>query len=269
MSYLPEHQRVLIDEKTWSKDIDVSDPKELTPEMINGHILYNTQVYASEGWEDYDLWEHFTTSFQNWTKELFDKAKNDLVIALREQLRRHGVFIAKDGKSVAGNMAKALEGDFHEWTDSEVDYRLKTAKIFNSSFNPNRSQNQTHNPQQQIRSSQFTLQGTSTPLHTPTGGDNNSRFLTDLTKLYNDDKRFGGELYDIFDSKYKIFCDDCTKIGLPDHKWHKAFSTMLKGRAAMYYYDRMVGNDYPLSTMTQMMRDHFHTEENRQLYMSE
>ena len=106
------------------------------------------------------------------------------------------------------------------------------------------------------------------PTGTPTG-DNLSRSLTDLTKLYNDDKRFGGELYDIFDSKFKIFCDDCAKIGLPNQYWHRAFSTMLKGRAAMYYYDRMAGNDYSLDTMTKMMRDHFHTEENRQLYMSE
>jgi hypothetical protein len=269
MSYLPENQRMLIDEETWGKDIDASDLGDLTPEMINGHILYNTQVYASEGWEDYELWEHFTMSFKGWTKELFDKGKSDLTIALRDELRRHGIFIAKDGRSVTGNVAKALEGDFHEWTDAEVEYMLRTAKIFNSNFNPNRNQDQTQSTQQQTRFGQFTPQSTPVPLNTHTGGDNTSRLLTDLTKLYNDDKRFGGELYDIFDSKYKIFCDDCTKIGLPEYQWPKALSTMLKGRAAIYYYDRMAGNDYPLNTMTQMMKDHFHTEENRQLYMSE
>ncbi|HEY2455482.1 MAG TPA: hypothetical protein VGI71_23255 [Scandinavium sp.] len=260
---------MLIDEETWGKDLDPDEPEGLTPEMINGHILYNTQVYAYEEWEDYDLREHFTTSFQGWTKELFDKAKNDLVIGLRDQLRIHGVFIAKDGKSVAGNISKALEGDFHEWTDPEVEYMLKTTHIFKSSFNPNRNQNQAHNQQQQIRPTQLTPQDTPVRSHTPIGADNTPRLLTDLTKLYNDDKRFGGELYDIFDSKYKIFCDDCTKIGLPEYEWHKSFSTMLKGRAAMYYYDRMAGYDFPLSTMTQMMKDHFHTEENRQFYLSE
>jgi hypothetical protein len=158
MSYLPENQRMLIDEETWGKDIDASDLGDLTPEMINGHILYNTQVYASEGWEDYELWEHFTMSFEGWTKELFDKGKSDLTIALRDELRRHGIFIAKDGRSVTGNIAKALEGDFHKWTDAEVEYMLRTAKIFNSNFNPNRNQDQTQSTQQQTRFGQFTPQ---------------------------------------------------------------------------------------------------------------
>ena len=48
----------------------------------------------------------------------------------------------------------------------------------------------------------------------PEGHTLNSKALTDLIKLYNDDNKFGGELYDILDAKLKIFRDLCKKTSI-------------------------------------------------------
>ncbi|RKF65586.1 integrase and RNaseH domain-containing protein, partial [Golovinomyces cichoracearum] len=54
--------------------------------------------------------------------------------------------------------------------------------------------------------------------------------LTDLGKLYSDsDNKFGGERYDVLDTKLKIFKELCQKAGIPQNMYHKAFFTMLKG----------------------------------------
>jgi hypothetical protein len=96
-----------------------------------------------------------------------------------------------------------------------------------------------------------------------------TKLLTDLTKLYSDDKKYTGELYDILNIKLLIFYDCCRKVRLPEDQYHDAFSTMLKDRAAHFYYDKLSGRSYDFLTMVNMMRAHFETEENRQFYMSE
>jgi hypothetical protein len=96
-----------------------------------------------------------------------------------------------------------------------------------------------------------------------------TKLLTDLTKLYGDDKKYTGELYDILNTKLLIFYNCCRKVGLPEDQYHDAFSTMLKDRAAHFYYDKLSGRSYDFLTMVDMMRAHFETEENRQFYMSE
>ncbi|PVH68828.1 hypothetical protein DL98DRAFT_440303, partial [Cadophora sp. DSE1049] len=51
-------------------------------------------------------------------------------------------------------------------------------------------------------------------------------------KVYShDNKKYGGELYDILDVKLQIFYDCCAKVGLEEEQYHRAFSVMLKGRA--------------------------------------
>ena len=55
-----------------------------------------------------------------------------------------------------------------------------------------------------------------------------TKMLTELTKLYNDEKKYGGELYDTLNAKLKIFYDNCSKIGLMSNQLRNAFSIMLK-----------------------------------------
>ena len=71
------------------------------------------------------------------------------------------------------------------------------------------------------------------------------------------------------DIKLQVFYDYCTKVGLPEDQFHLAFSIMLKGRASLYYYDKIARRSYGLSTMVQMTRTHFETEERHQKYLTE
>jgi hypothetical protein len=89
-------------------------------------------------------------------------------------------------------------------------------------------------------------------------------------KIYsNDDKKYGGEEYDILDVKLQVFYDCCSKIGLPDTQYYSAFSIMLKGRASNFYYDKLSGRSYDFQTMVNFTKAHFETEENHQKYLSE
>lgn len=80
MSYFTEFEQIIIDKTTWTKNLDNTNLEELTPGMINKHLLYNFWSYQEYGKKDEDLWERFTTSFSGWTKEIFEKAKSKLVV---------------------------------------------------------------------------------------------------------------------------------------------------------------------------------------------
>jgi hypothetical protein len=89
-------------------------------------------------------------------------------------------------------------------------------------------------------------------------------------KIYNDDeKKFGGEMYDILDIKLRIFYDCCAKIGMSNTQYHNAFSVMFKGRAATFYYDKLSNKDYRFENMLAITRIYFETEKNRQFYILE
>ena len=89
-------------------------------------------------------------------------------------------------------------------------------------------------------------------------------------KIYNaEEKKFGGEMYDILDTKLRIFFDCCAKVRVPNGQYLNAYSVMLKGRAATFYYDRLSNRNYSFDEMVTLTKIHFETEENRQLYMSE
>jgi hypothetical protein len=64
-------------------------------------------------------------------------------------------------------------------------------------------------------------------------------------KIYNNnDKKYGGEEYDILDIKLQIFYDYCLKIGLLEAQYYNAYLAMLKGRASYFYYDKIIGRMY-------------------------
>ncbi|KAI1003158.1 hypothetical protein K3495_g5047 [Podosphaera aphanis] len=97
-----------------------------------------------------------------------------------------------------------------------------------------------------------------------------SREVTNLFELYYDDnKKYGGELYDSLDTKLKIFQDYCTKVGIHETQYHHAFSTMLKGRAIDFYYETIALENFTFLQMVTLTKNHFETEAYRQLYITE
>ncbi|KAF6807096.1 hypothetical protein CPLU01_15834 [Colletotrichum plurivorum] len=82
--------------------------------------------------------------------------------------------------------------------------------------------------------------------------------------------KYSGEMYDVFDMKLNIFRDNCIKVGIGNHQLGPAFSIMLRGKAAAFYFQRICSNGpHDFISMVQRVRDHFENEESRQNYLSE
>jgi hypothetical protein len=91
-----------------------------------------------------------------------------------------------------------------------------------------------------------------------------------LIKIYNNDKKkFTGEIYDILDTKLRVFYDCYTKVGLLNIQYYNAFSVMLKGRAVIFYYNNLFSKGYSFKNIILKIKIYFEIEENRQLYLSE
>ena len=56
---------------------------------------------------------------------------------------------------------------------------------------------------------------------------------------------------------------------MPKEQYYMAFLIMLKDRASDFYYNKIMGKLYNFITMVQMVKTHFKTKKNRQLYISE
>ena len=92
--------------------------------------------------------------------------------------------------------------------------------------------------------------------------------LIELTKLYLDqEKRFSGELYNILNSKLRIFYNYCQKVRLEPNQYYNAYSVMLKGRASTFYYNCLAGKGYDFNRIIYKTRYYFETEENKQQYI--
>ena len=91
----------------------------------------------------------------------------------------------------------------------------------------------------------------------------NSRELGALAKLYSDEWKYGGS-HDIFDYCLQVFRDQCPKAGITPAAYATAFSIMLKGQAARYYFRELTGKGLSFDQMTSAIRTKFETEEHRQ-----
>lgn len=95
----------------------------------------------------------------------------------------------------------------------------------------------------------------------------NPRLLTELSKLYHDDKKkYTGEQFDGLDGKLQIFYEQCRMIGLEEEEYEYAMLIFLKDRAAAYYYDFIAPKKLNFESMITLMRQHFETEETVEMY---
>jgi hypothetical protein len=96
-----------------------------------------------------------------------------------------------------------------------------------------------------------------------------ARMLTDFAKLYNNDFKFGGNYYDMLNTKLRVFYDLCNKAGIGPKYYHAVYNIMLKGKAQDFYYQHFSRQSYSFETMVAKTRKYFHTSENYQLYLNE
>jgi hypothetical protein len=260
----------LID-KDWD-DFTIDVPNATT-EKVNGYILHQIIHYRSSFYTDYKLWECFREDFEDWTLNTWKLGSTRVVRELRDFLRRNGVYVIKNGTLIANNIHNIITNpEEPTWTQEEIQKQMNNEPNtnlfsnegnFNSKRNPLRKPNSIHIPP--LGDSSNDGKDKDLP-----AGEIPSREVTNLMKIYQDEeKKFGGELYDILGTKLQVFQDCCNKVGIQRHQYHHAFSVMLKGRAATFYYDHIAGKRHDFDTMLQLTKAHFETDENRQLYMSE
>ena len=264
--------------------------------------------YRTGNRKDEDLWQIFHEDFEGFTYEIFKIAHRVALRDLREQLVSQGVWVkgAKGSTSYAKVLQECLEEETpYEWTEAEIKEKRKIVQSMPQTQTQNLSQQPTTQPFQQPTTQPFqqqiqtplvqtpqTLPQTTLPQQTQprwnqyqtyeqpprqqyqpyeqARDDVPAKLLTDLMKIYsNDDKKYGGEEYDILDAKLQVFYDCCSKIGLLETQYHHAYSIMLKGRASSFYYDKIASRSYDFQIMVAMTKTHFETEENHQKYLSE
>lgn len=309
---LPENWRVLdkfIDIDSWDTEVvEPSEPETHTKKIINGYILYHSYSYRAVRTRNSELWKTVRGDFRGWTNEMWNLSDKPIISIFRDYLRAHGVYVRKkSGSSVVENLQVLFtETEQHPWTEEEIKELTtelkkinKTAEMPEVLATPLVETPTIPRPPREVGEND--LYDSDTPgfpydsdeddenaekrgkrgraarepgdPHPAYPGADTNKPLVDLMKFYNDDaKRYTGELYDIFDTKLSIFYDCCMKVGLGKEQYHNAFSSMLKGRAEVFYFERLSRStvrDYDFNYMVERTRKHFETEENRQEYMAE
>jgi hypothetical protein len=126
-----------VDQEKWGKAFDVDDEKDHTAKIVTEYILYRLTWYQAEEHNDYKLWAYFREDFQDWTKKTFALGNIDDIRNLRDHLRVYGVYVPKDGRRIAENLAIVVStNEYYEWTKAEANEELKLNKAFHSHWNP-------------------------------------------------------------------------------------------------------------------------------------
>ena len=97
-------------------------------------ILTRLRIYRENNVMDQNLWQMYRADFAGWHKDTFTKCDEALLILLRDNLRRHGVWVIKDPNLPA---QKALTATLFEdtqkvWTQHEIEQHIATDGAFNS-----------------------------------------------------------------------------------------------------------------------------------------
>jgi hypothetical protein len=83
-------------------------------------------------------------------------------------------------------------------------------------------------------------------------------------KFYTDNnKKYGGEVYNIFNTKLQVFYNRCITVGVLEEQYYIAFLIMLKNQVSDFYYNKIMGRLYDFITIVRIVKTYFKTEENR------
>jgi hypothetical protein len=84
----------------------------------------------------------------------------------------------------------------------------------------------------------------------------------ELNKLYTNNKRFGGEHYNIFNAKLKIFFKLYFRINIGYKNYAAIYSVMLKGKVKKFYYQHIIDQNLSFDKITVKIRAFFHIIKN-------
>jgi hypothetical protein len=115
----------------WSNGITLTS--ETTAEDITNYIDFKINEYTKWDFKDNCLWELYQEDFDNFEVETFKDADRSALKALKQLLRRNGVWVFNKSKSVPQALYDvAHEYDRTEWSDEEIKLHIDYEGTFNS-----------------------------------------------------------------------------------------------------------------------------------------
>ncbi|OBR02159.1 Aurora kinase 2 splicing [Colletotrichum higginsianum IMI 349063] len=279
-----------VDHDTWGKWSSFDPTRaDNTPSQAASVIAFLVEYYARQSLTGRDLWSEFQSDFEAWPEEAFIKTPSSIMRILRNHLRANGVYVRMDGSRIVKNVIDVISQErFHVWTQAEIDEVADKHRSFKTLLNDKTFADDIRggqpivtsqpNPSRDHDEPPSPINLSTSPLlhhrrHDPALDDQMppSKQLTDLTKLYTNEMKYGGGMYDVFDSKMLIFRDNCHKAGITQRHFAGAFSIMLRDKALAFYFDRLCDDQAPADfhAMASRVKLHFETEESRQAYLTE
>ncbi|KAK3370969.1 hypothetical protein B0T24DRAFT_680108 [Lasiosphaeria ovina] len=150
-----------------------------TPKRLNTYLIDCIEIYDNQELRDQTLFAAFRTDFIDWTEAHFKTLDKTLRTNLKYFLKDHSIYINNEGIISQQLFILAQGKKAPEWPEEEVElYSEERGMKFQSKQNPHFS-GLSANP------------------------------------MYTDEDKFGGERYDILDSKVKIFGAYYQIIGIP------------------------------------------------------
>src|ERR1700722_9798454 len=133
-AWVPEGTEV--DEKTYGKDLDMTDVSQITAAQATGHLINFFNNCKEEQWRDKKLWIELREDFDGWNVKLWELVDKNIRARFRDHIRDDGVYVKRDGKSVSKHLQAVLDEEkYHEWTSAEVEEQLEHGQFY-SKWNP-------------------------------------------------------------------------------------------------------------------------------------
>ncbi|WQF76847.1 hypothetical protein CDEST_01861 [Colletotrichum destructivum] len=281
---IPRKFTGLLEEDSWGDWINFELGMTNSPVYNSTYIVFLAESYQDRGLYGRRLFDEFQNDFEGWNADYFDNTIKNAAQWMRDTLYWHGIFFPMDNTLISTALAQLVtQEEFHVWTEGEIK-KAKTRPQFKKNYNsiPDFAEDITYEPEsiEDIRAEIEAIRASSRRIGTPArnplpihvvGDSLTARQLTDLTKLYSDDFKYGGEKYEVFERRLMIFRDKCSKVGIAQSQWNGALDIMLRGRALQYYYDYLCDPTKPMDFHSRgvAIQARFETHETQQLYLSE
>ncbi|RKF56206.1 putative powdery mildew-specific protein [Golovinomyces cichoracearum] len=125
-----------IDLDKWDDDeLDLTD-SNATSKTLQTYIVQRLSWYAEIEYTASRLWELFREDFSNWTPEMMNRCKVDILYFLRDSLTKNGVFVPRDNRRLAIRLLEVInEEQEHEWTQEEIEIQKSRGGGFSSKYN--------------------------------------------------------------------------------------------------------------------------------------
>ncbi|KAI0996973.1 hypothetical protein K3495_g11212 [Podosphaera aphanis] len=236
-----------------NNSLDGNEEKMMTSEELEVATKTMILAYMNERMKDYDihglkgieLFEYWKSDFENFNATAYKKTTEGTRI-LRDFLRKNGVYIPKNRKSIADNLIVSAKA----WTPWPIDSYNHNPIANQSLQNIPSNLQPTSNPIDNLPStSEKGFNKPITPTLEPSNNDEpkheTARYTTSnlisLSTIYTESQKYCGE-GGSFDFKYGIFIDLYEKVDIPREEYFKAFCTMLTGTALRHYYTSIKPN---------------------------